>query len=53
MDLGAAGWRPGFKAIAATLAENSLKLIALRGLVEQGSGDPGDEALLAYMDTLL
>ena len=27
--------------------------IRLGGLVEQGSGDPGDEALLAYMDTLL
>lgn len=53
MDLGAAGWRPGFKAIAATLAENSLKLMALRGLVEQGSGEPGDEALLACMDALL
>jgi phycocyanobilin lyase alpha subunit len=53
MDLGAAGWRPGFKAIAATLAENSLKLMALRGLVEQGNGDPGDEALLACMDALL
>ena len=53
MDLGAAGWRPGFQAIAATLAENSLKLMALRGLVEQGNGDPGDEALLACMDALL
>jgi phycocyanobilin lyase subunit alpha len=27
--------------------------MALRGLVEQGSGDPGDEALLACMDALL
>jgi len=53
MDLGAAGWRPGFEAIAATLAENSLKLMALRGLVERGSGDPGDDALLACMDGLL
>lgn len=53
MDLGAAGWRPGFEAIAATLAENSLKLIALRGLVERGSGAPGDDALLACMDALL
>jgi phycocyanobilin lyase alpha subunit len=53
MDLGAAGWRPGFEAIANTLAENSLKLMALRGLVEQGSGAPGDAALLACMDALL
>ena len=53
MDLGAAGWRPGFEAIAATLAENSLKLMALRGLVERGSGAPGDDALLACMDALL
>ena len=53
MDLGAAGWRPAFGAIAATLAENSLKLMALRGLVERGSGAPEDDALLACMDTLL
>ena len=53
MDLGAAGWRPGFEAIANTLAENSLKLMALRGLVERGSGAPGDAALLACMDGLL
>ena len=37
MDLGAAGWRPALGPIAATLAENSLKLIALRGLVENAS----------------
>ncbi|MDA1246814.1 MAG: HEAT repeat domain-containing protein [Cyanobacteria bacterium] len=53
LDLGAAGWRPGFEAIASTFVENSLKLIALRGLVEQGHGDPSDEALLACMDSLL
>ncbi|MEB3201660.1 MAG: HEAT repeat domain-containing protein [Synechococcus sp.] len=53
MDLGAVGWRPGFGAIAATLAENSLKLMALRGLVERGSGAPEDEVLLACMDSLL
>jgi phycocyanobilin lyase alpha subunit len=40
-------------AISTTLAENSLKLIALRGLVENGSGEPGDDALLAAMDALL
>ncbi len=53
MDLGAAGWRPALGAIERTLAENSLKLIALRGLVEAGSGEPGEEALLACMDALL
>jgi len=53
MDLGGAGWRPALGAIERTLAENSLKLIALRGLVEQGRGEPGEEALLACMDTLL
>ena len=53
MDLGGAGWRPALGAIERTLAENSLKLIALRGLVEQGSGEPGEEALLACMDALL
>ena len=37
MDLGAAGWRPALEPIAATLAENSLKLIALRGLVENSA----------------
>lgn len=34
MDLGAAGWRPALEPIRRTLAENSLKLIALRGLAE-------------------
>jgi len=53
MDLGAAGWRPAAAAISATLAENSLKLIALRGLVENGRGEPGEEALLLTMDNLL
>jgi phycocyanobilin lyase alpha subunit len=53
MDLGAVGWRPALEAIRGTLAENSLKLIALRGLVEQGSGEPGAESVLAVMDELL
>lgn len=53
MDLGAVGWRPALEPIRRTLAENSLKLIALRGLVEQGSGDPGPESLLLAMDELL
>lgn len=53
MDLGAAGWRPALEPIRRTLAENSLKLIALRGLVERGGGEPGEAELLACMDELL
>ncbi len=34
-DLGAIGYTPAAEAIANTLAENSLKLIALKGLLEQ------------------
>lgn len=34
-DLGAIGYLPAAEAIAETLAENSLKLIALKGLLEQ------------------
>lgn len=34
MDLGAIGYLPAAEAIAETLAENSLKLIALKGLLE-------------------
>ncbi|MEO1068063.1 MAG: HEAT repeat domain-containing protein [Cyanobacteria bacterium J06638_6] len=34
MDLGAIGYLPAAEAIAATLAENSLKLIALQGVLE-------------------
>ena len=66
MDLGAAGWRQALEPIAATLAENSLKLIALRGLVEQFPAaapdstappaltpDPATVAVLDAMDALL
>jgi len=53
MDLGAVGWRPALEPICRTLAENSLKLIALRGLLEQGQGEPDDDAILAAMDALL
>lgn len=57
MDLGAVGWRPALEPICSTLAENSLKLIALRGLVENSrpssEGDPGIEAVLGAMDDLL
>jgi phycocyanobilin lyase alpha subunit len=68
MDLGAVGWRPALEPIAATLAENSLKLIALRGLAESDGEQPaaaaaspqagpagsmGHAAVLAAMDALL
>jgi len=62
MDLGATGWRQALKPICLTLAENSLKLIALRGLVEtsslHGQGaltcqDPDITDILTAMDDLL
>jgi len=56
MDLGASGWRPALEPIRTTLAENSLKLIALRGLVENGDHhEPhvSGEAVLLAMDSLL
>lgn len=53
MDLGAAGWRPATQAIAETLAENSLKLIALKGLVESVPSDSFDEEIFDVMDGLL
>ena len=53
MDLGATGWRPATHAIAATLAENSLKLIALRGLVESAPSDGLDVEIFDVMDGLL
>ena len=56
MDLGAAGWRPALAPIAATLAENSLKLIALKGLAELPSAshtEAGTVAVLDAMDALL
>ena len=53
MDLGATGWRPATQAIAATLAENSLKLIALKGLVESAPSDGLDDEIFDVMDGLL
>ena len=53
MDLGATGWYPALDAISNTLAENSLKLIALRGLAEQADNPAPDEAVLDAMDALL
>ena len=57
MDLGAAGWRPALEPIAATLVENSLKLIALRGLVERPAvtaqdGAPPDTATVAVLNVM-
>ena len=61
LDLGVTGWRPAGAAVAGTLAENSLKLIALRGLVENSparnrtspSPSPEEVGLLLAMDDLL
>ncbi len=63
MDLGAVGWRPALEPIVNTLAENSLKLIALRGLAEAAPPAPDGsppaepdlsiEAVLSAMDALL
>jgi phycocyanobilin lyase alpha subunit len=56
MDLGAVGWRPALEPICRSLAENSLKLIALRGLVEEGERHAESievEAVLLAMDSLL
>lgn len=59
-DLGAIGYIGAAEAIAATLAENSLKLIALKGLLEYQmrqapDGTPTGEAVrvMELMDTLL
>jgi phycocyanobilin lyase subunit alpha len=59
-DLGAIGYLPAADAIAQTLAENSLKLIALRGLLEkelQHTAPPnlseGAVKVMALMDGLL
>jgi phycocyanobilin lyase alpha subunit len=52
MDLGAVGWRPALEPIRATLAENSLKLIALRGLAEQDPDDHHNDALEAVLDVM-
>jgi phycocyanobilin lyase alpha subunit len=60
MDLGAIGYLGAAKPIAETLAENSMKLIALKGILEhhlQGvkSGSLSDEAIavMNLMDSLL
>jgi phycocyanobilin lyase alpha subunit len=59
-DLGAIGYLPAAEAIAETLAENSLKLIALKGLLEKQLRltqppelSPGAVKVMALMDQLL
>ena len=59
-DLGAIGYLPGAQAIANTLAENSLKLIALKGVLEQQINSssqsqlsPGAIQVMNLMDDLL
>lgn len=60
MDLGAIGYLPAASAIAETLAENSLKLIALKGILEHHlnqtqSGSLSEETVqvMTLMDSLL
>ena len=60
MDLGAIGYLPAAQAISETLAENSMKLIALKGILEhhleqQESLSLSDEAIrvMELMDSLL
>jgi phycocyanobilin lyase alpha subunit len=59
MDLGAVGYIPAGKAIADTLAENSMKLIALKGLLEkdlqQNNAELSEDSLklINLMDSLL
>lgn len=59
-DLGAIGYLPAAEAISQTLAENSLKLIALKGLLEHQVNQAASPALsegaiqvMALMDELL
>jgi len=59
-DLGAIGYLPAAQAIADTRAENSLKLIALKGLLEAELREtplpqlsPGAQTVMALMDGLL
>ncbi len=59
MDLGAIGYVPAGRAIADTLAENSLKLISMKGLMEKHLAnvdhklDDDADNLLQLMDSLL
>jgi phycocyanobilin lyase alpha subunit len=59
MDLGAVGYLKGGQAIADTLAENSMKLIALKGLLEtdlkskDSAISPESIHIMSLMDSLL
>ena len=59
LDLGEIGYLPAGEAIAQTLAENSIKIIALKGLLEreiEQSGElvsPKSKQVMALMDSLL
>lgn len=62
MDLGAIGYLPAAEAIAETLAENSLKLISLKGILEHQLGSHSTQSpslsenairVMAVMDSLL
>jgi phycocyanobilin lyase subunit alpha len=51
LDLGAIGYLPAGDAIASTLAENSLKLISLKGLLES-SIDNSDKDLALSSESI-
>lgn len=53
MDVGAIGYLPAAEAIADTLAENSLKLIALKGLLEHDLKPPDPEQLPSLSDNTI
>ena len=53
LDLGASGWRPAARAIAPCGVENSLKLLALRQLLEKPLGSPAPATLDASERELL
>jgi len=62
MDLGAIGYLPAAETIANTLAENSLKLISLKGLLERELGEGAalfpalsqqSQEIISWMDGLL
>jgi phycocyanobilin lyase alpha subunit len=57
MDLGATGYLPAARAIAGTLAENGLKLVSLKQLLEthlrSHPDSEGGAEVLAFMDGLL
>lgn len=60
MDIGAIGYLPAAEAIAATLAENSLKLISMKGVLEyqvknnpDGARSPDAIRVMDLMDSML